>query len=280
MSDLTEQEMESGRTVLERAIQEYLDDLDSYLRTTWNSLSIEIRQKELYEVVGGILSRQVLLCKQLAHSSRMWNPEGGSIILRAMVDNQINLAYICHADSYSRAMAFIDYGLGQQKLYTAKLKEHIKKREATDLLKAIEDFESTWNSEKYQNLTDVNMGGWAGKSTREMAKEVGEDELYELMFVQYTFSTHGTWNHILQFNCVQSDNPMHAGMKVPSLSMPPTDIEFLFRASKYVTLSFRWVDRLTGMQERTPNPETMLHAKIDEAANSLRKNRSEGDATS
>ena len=104
---MTDEVRDAALKGLQDLVQQFINETKDELRVLWNELPIEIPEKELYEVVGALLSRQTLLLRQMAFSTEFWNRDGGSLILRSMVDTYITLAYICQEDSFQRALTFI-----------------------------------------------------------------------------------------------------------------------------------------------------------------------------
>ena len=90
----------------------------------WKNWSLDLSKQEMFEVLGGLMARQVTLATQLAMSPNIWNEHIAPIILRSMVDNFINFAWIFE-DPLERARKYILYGLGQEKLQLEHLKSQI-----------------------------------------------------------------------------------------------------------------------------------------------------------
>src|SRR5690606_9168413 len=97
------------------AIELYVENIYAELKERWNNWEIDLTQKELNEVVGGIMSRQVAIMTNFAASPNMWNGEVAPLILRSMADNYINLASILK-DPLKRSQQFTLHGLGQANL--------------------------------------------------------------------------------------------------------------------------------------------------------------------
>ena len=75
--------------------------------------------KEVNEVVGGLLSRQLSLATTLAKSLQVPNMHVLPIVLRCMADVYITFCWIVK-DVKPRSRQFIEYGLGQEKLAIEK----------------------------------------------------------------------------------------------------------------------------------------------------------------
>src|ERR1700756_1419122 len=86
----------------------------------------DLARQEVHEVVGALLARQVTLASELASSPGIWNDSVAPLVLRAMADLHITVAWIIK-DPVDRSRKFIHFGLGQAKLQL----EHRKAEMAT-----------------------------------------------------------------------------------------------------------------------------------------------------
>ena len=85
----------SGNSIwetLENIISEYVELLQNELAVRWDNWKIDLVNRERYEVVGGLLARQVTLATQLAIAPSTWNGHFAPIIFRTMIDTHITLA--------------------------------------------------------------------------------------------------------------------------------------------------------------------------------------------
>lgn len=100
---------------LRAVISRYTEKINQEMRERWNSWQIDLTKKELTEVIFGLISRQVTIIAQYASAPTFWNGDLAPIILRCLVDNYINFAWILKAPE-DRTKQFIMHGLGQAKL--------------------------------------------------------------------------------------------------------------------------------------------------------------------
>lgn len=261
---MTEEIREAAIKAMQDLVQKFIKESKDELRELWNALSIEVPEKELYEVIGALLSRQSLLTRQMAFSPEFWNHDGGSLVLRGMVDTHITLAYILQADSLQRAVAFMDYGLGQERLYIAKVKAKAEADGRMDVVAGLKAYESELDSEKYIHHTDIKYGAWLDKSIKSLANDIGLGEYYEAMFPPFSAGTHGMWNHLLKFNCAVSDNPLHAGLKIPKSEHPRPDVQVLLMAAGQMEMSFSLARKHFSIPEPETTPTNRLDAGMDE----------------
>lgn len=199
-----------------KILENYIVNIGDDLTLRWNEWVKDLNQTEVYEVIGGLISRQVSITKEFASNPNLWNPNIAPILMRSLIDNYINFSWIL-LDPVERSRKFIFFGLGQEKL----LLEHRKKAQAeisdNDNQMIIEAMENWINSQNYDFLTVVNVGSWSEKSVREMAIETGEQELYNYSYQSFSSATHNMWNHISKFNLEHSENPLHRYTKVPAI---------------------------------------------------------------
>lgn len=262
---MTDEVRDAALQALQDLVQKFIRESNDELRELWNALPIEVPEKELYEVVGALLSRQSMLLRQLAYSTEFWNHDGGSLVLRCMVDTHITLAYICQEDSFQRALTFIDYGLGQERLHISKIKARVEADGDKDGVQKLEAYEKHLDSEKYIHHTDVNLGSWMSKSIRSLAAEVGLGDYYDGTFPTLSAGTHGMWNHLLKFNCTTSDNPLHADLKIPKTEHPRPDVQVLMLAAGQVEMSFTLVRKRFSL----PQPESSPAQRLDEGMDAV-----------
>lgn len=234
-------------------MDEYIEIINRSLNERWVKIPLELFESEVYEVIGGLLARQATLSIQLAENPNIWNPHIAPIILRSMIDAHITLAWILKDDFKTKAKQFIKYGLGQEK----KLIEHFKIKneiEKDSDFQDIIDFKEQWlESQKYPFLTEVNLGNWAGTNTRQMATDIGEEDLYKFSFEPFSAIAHNMWQHIEMFNLKKCKNPLHKYHRIPLISETPLSEDYVFRSAKYLSMSFEVLDKKFGLKIETPN---------------------------
>jgi hypothetical protein len=232
-------EDEFGKKIF-NMMDKYCHMVEKSLDNRWNLMPVEIFESEVYAVIGGLLSRQATMSIELAKNPGIWNGHIAPLVLRSMVDTHITLAWILTKDYKKRAKQFIDYGLGQEK----KLIEHLKTEDDADL--EVQDLiskkEQWLESQKYAFLTDVDVGQWSGKNTRQMAKETDLESLYKFAYEPFSAASHSMWQHISTYNLVRCQNPLHKDHLVPKIISIPLDDDYVFKSSKYLSKSFSVVD--------------------------------------
>lgn len=219
----------------------FLNDLEEYLvegaTHILQNIPDDPKKIENKSVIGSLLSRQTTLCIQMARAPNILNAHSAPLFLRAMVDLEITLSWIL-LDVDERVKKYVLYGLGEEKLII----EHYKKEaeDANDqeykseILSAIENKENWVRSQKPEYLLEINLGNWAQLDYRKMAQEAGKENLYKFPYKVFSQSAHNMWNYLAFYNSKKCNNPLHRYHTVPALLEAPFDIDYLYRAFKYV----------------------------------------------
>jgi hypothetical protein len=164
---------------------------------------LDLGERESHEVAGALLARQVTLAMQLASCPEIWNGHIAPILLRAMADVYITLAWVLK-DPVDRSRKFIHYGLGQEKLQLEHRRAELDAREPLEgEQEYLESIESWINSQRWTFLTEVNLGSWSGVSTRAMAEEAGCLDFYNYVYTPFSACAHSMWHHIAHYNLKQ-----------------------------------------------------------------------------
>src|ERR1700733_12601522 len=100
---------------LDELLNRLLTNLEKDLPKRWNEIELKLESKEMFEVMFGLLARQLTLAIQFGANLNCWTYDIAPLILRSMADNFINFSWIS-AEPLERSKKFIYYGLGQEKL--------------------------------------------------------------------------------------------------------------------------------------------------------------------
>lgn len=256
----------------------YVTRVRAELQARWDAWEIDLTQSHFHEVVGGLVARQVTLATQLAMSPPIWNGHIAPIILRAMTDAYITLAWILAAPD-TRADQFIKYGLGQRKLWLEHFKADLTAQGTSDvdnhpMVKAATE---RLNSERFEHLTEVSVGSWSEQSVRQMADEAGCLDLYRMAYTPFSAAVHNMWHHIADYNLRRCHNPLHQFHRVPVDPELQPDIDYLYRAAKYVEKTFALFDSKTGVHVDAPSALDAFVASVEASATT--EEASEADQT-
>ncbi len=252
------------RNELHRICKGYSDRLTKEFDSRIENVCCTHSGHEEYEVLGGILSRQVTLALQFAHHPSMLNIHIGPIVLRSMVDSYITLSWII-LDSEERCRKFRMYGIGQEKLFLEHIKSAQEDEDYTfDYSAVIDHLEQQIESQRRSELTEVDIGSWSGKSTRDMANEAKCMDVYRYAYFPFSAATHGMWNHIRRCNLIPCSNPLHGLHLIPKILPSPLITDFLYRAAKYARMSLDLIDNHYGLQMDSESAFKYLESELFE----------------
>lgn len=267
---------EQAQLDITSAISKYVDVIYIELKERWNSWRIDLTKKEVHQVVGGIMSRQVAVMTNFASSPNFWNGDMAPAILRVLADNYINLAWILK-DPEDRAGKFIKYGLGQAKLNL----EHRKAQMEKDGMNAKDDIlmqaSERWiNAQRLTFWTEVNLGSWSEMSTRKMAEEADCIDFYNYVYQPFSAATHSTWDHISRYNLEYSDNPLHMFLLKPKVTRFNPELEYLELGAKYLSKMFWLFDSTFNHKATIESSFSQLQneiTRIEQELNDTRKDQ-------
>lgn len=226
-------------------INGFCENVTESFNERWSKITPEMFDKHIHEAMGGLLARQATLAIELARSPMMWNGNVAPLILRCMTDAYITFAWILE-DIEDRTKKYIEYGLGQEKLFIEYLEEAIREepdKNYVDRMKSMVEHRKSWlNAQLAEWATDVNVGSWSGMPTRDMAKAIGRESIYKFAYVPFSGAAHNMWQHVGVYNVEQCLNPLHNGHLIPKIRRVPNDPEFLYLAAKYVSQTYELFD--------------------------------------
>lgn len=224
---------------------------------------LDLSKQDVHEVVGSLLARQVTLASQLAACPPIWNGHIAPLLLRAMADAYITLAWVLKSPS-DRSRQFIHYGLGQEKLQLEHRRAAMETREPRQGEREYCDLIEAWiNAQRATFLTDVNLGSWSGLSTRAMAEEAGRLDFYNYVYSPFSACTHSMWQHLARYNLHDCGNPLHRFHRMAVLREAPLDPDYLYLAAKYLQKSFATFDDALGITAEIESAFDVLCQGLD-----------------
>jgi hypothetical protein len=198
-----------------------------------------------------MLARQATLSKEIANSPGLWNGHSAPVLLRAMADAHINVAWLL-LDPSIRCLKFISFGLGQAKLELEHRRAQIGDREPTPKEALIIDFQERWiDAQRASFLQDVDLGKWSGISVRQMAEEAGCLDFYNYVYAPFSSCAHSMWQHIGQYNLGTCNNPLHRYHRVPISVNHEPSLDYFILAAKYWDKTLRAFDSKIGFPRLT-----------------------------
>lgn len=224
---------------------------------------LDLSKQDFHEVVGALLARQVTLASQLAECPPIWNGHIAPLVLRAMADAYITLAWLLR-DPLDRCKKFIHYSLGQEKLQLELRLAEMETREPYEGEREYCEAIEAWiNFQHWTFLIDVNLGSWSGMSTRAMAEEAGCLDFYNYVYTPFSACAHSMWHHIARYNLKDCRNPLHRFHWVPAVRDTPLDLHYLYLAAKYLQKTFATFDDAVGITTDIQSALDLLCQEFD-----------------
>lgn len=252
---------------IQKIIANYVESVRQELTARIDKWREAKPEQSSFEVIGGLLFRQITLASQLAQAPQIWNGHSAPLFLRSMCDNHINLAFILENPA-ERAEQFILYGLGQVKLHIEHRKARLPRGEERQFHEEAIDYMTQWlNSQRFSHLLEVNVStSWSGKNTREMAVDVGEESFYLMAYQPFSACSHNTWQHLIHYNLQACAHSLHKPHRDPCENEDGPDVEYLRLAAKYAHKSLFHFDKKVPLSLPVPESyRTILNSLIGNA---------------
>lgn len=231
----------------------------------WSQVVPDTYHPHRHEAVGGLLARQVTLSVELAGAPQVWNGHAAPLFLRSMTDAYITLAWVLE-DLADRSTKYVEYGLGQEKLFISYIEEEINNAEPDDakMLEMMLKARKGWlNSQRADWATDVNLGAWSGVSTRDMAKDIKRESIYRFAYMPFSGVVHNMWQHVSVYNMLRCKNALHKWHLVPTTRDAPFEPDYMYRSAKYLSQSFQLLDSKMATKSEVPLPvEVLVNHKL------------------
>lgn len=77
----------------------------------------------------------------------------------------------------------------------------------------------------------------------------------------FSCAVHSQWNHILKYNTIESENPLHCSLLYPILEEPSVDTYYLVLTAKYFDRAIEWAskwEKLTRLADYTGSYEWIM----------------------
>jgi hypothetical protein len=223
-------------------LEKYISNIENDLKDRWNLWEKDVSIPEQYEVIGAIMSRQITIASNFVNNSTIWNGHIAPLIMRSLIDNYINFAWIL-LNPVERSRQFIYYGLGQEKLSLEHYKSQFDPQNIPSEIKTLIEEKEQWISEQqYTFLTNVSFKSWSEKNVRQMAEEADCLDIYNFPYQQFSAVTHNMWNHLGRYNVLESNNPLHKFLKAPAIFAFTPDVHYVELTVKYVAKMFSKFD--------------------------------------
>lgn len=252
LRDTIEDEDESSDDPLELFVIIYRNAVRRDLRARLSHWHLDLNEVEAFEVVTALLCRQATLAIEMASSPATWTPHTAPILLRAIADVFISLAWILK-DPGLRSKKFVEDGQGAIKLQIAHQKRALETMTDAGEIDQMTQMIDLWNdwlaSQKMEQFVEVNLGSWSGLNTRQMAEEAGFIDFYNYVYQPFSGVAHSNWAHVSMFNTLHCENPAHRLHRAAAIAEIPADLHWLHLASKYLSKTFGHFDDVVGLKD-------------------------------
>ncbi|HCK4879543.1 TPA: hypothetical protein N0H60_004339, partial [Pseudomonas aeruginosa] len=136
----------------------------------------------------------------------------GRLLLRALTECRISLAFLVRCGDDAMWKKFRSYGAGQAKLALLKHEEMTGERPR---FVTLETLERLANEDYFQEYVEIDLGHWCGKDLRKLAEESGTKEDYDRYYGWASGFVHGQWGAMRDSNFTHCLNPLHRFHRVP-----------------------------------------------------------------
>jgi Family of unknown function (DUF5677) len=192
-------------------------------------VEIDLYAPEATEVKLGLASRQVRLLRVLLSDPHLWAAANGAHILRALVDTLITTSWLLLKNESELYLRFRTFGLGRLKLFKLHFEDYFDQHEnpSQEQLEFVESLDEEVNFELLEMFTDIDLGGnFSGVSIRDMAKEAGIDQYYNLGYQPYSSEAHGDWVSLRRSDLTHCRNPLHRFHRLARFNAEPSPGSF------------------------------------------------------
>lgn len=250
-------------------IESYCADVDRELAARLEAWPPDFAQIHVHEVIGGLLAREATLAKDVARAPTLWTGHSAPILLRAIADVYINIAWLL-LDPVERCGKFILFGLGQAKLELEHRRAQIGERNATPQEIAMLEAGERWlDSQRICWLLDIDLGKWSNLSVRQMAEEADCIDFYNYVYTPFSACAHSMWHHVALYDLKECGNPLHRHHRRPKSEALEPDFHYLTLAAKYWSKTLSSFDRAQGLVMPGPSSyETLIAVLTEDCDNS------------
>ena len=237
----------------------YINSIIAYLDMVSRQYKYDLYNPSKDEVLLGLFSRITRLFLRFISLPELWARDIAGIFLRCLTDTTITFAYLAQYGKEEEYRAFVAYGEGKEKLLMLHLQDNHPDRTAFDG-RSIDDVIEDLGGGFHIEIMNVDLGGWSKLSMREMAKLVGMEEYYRLVYDPSSSDVHGTWISLRTSNLLRCIQPLHRYHFIPGGYEPPAYSAILDVAAKMYKLSVHIGRKDMGFPEE---PEIISRISYD-----------------
>lgn len=257
-------ELEQAYADLSAAVEQDFEDM-------WSGIHVDLSKPTQSEVVGGLISRQVRCLLQLSSSLPLWVDEVSQPLLRSATEAAINLSWLVRCGDVDDFSRFVDFGLGQEKLWIAHLNASPQASPFLERVRKKELFvRQEWlNTQRLSPLLEVDVAkGWNPVGLRLMAEQSGSIEIYNSIYFPASAHVHASWNAVGRTALTHCMNPLHRLHMVPDVHDARLDLMPVLKGVHVLMHSWRvlqeW-DKTVKPAVKTLAAEARLLEVLDKA---------------
>lgn len=170
-----------------------------------------------HEVLSGIAARACRIAYAVSGSPIMWSGEHGASPARSILESQITLKWLAQHVDPAIFVKFKEYGRGKLKLTKLHYEEYLDSMDdpPEGIAEIVEELDRRVNEEKYEEFQNINVGRAFGKDLRRMAKDVGMEKEYRLLYQPQSDISHGEWTSLDHYALQRCLNPAHRWHRLP-----------------------------------------------------------------
>ena len=153
-------------------------------------------------IVGGNTVRLVKLSRSLLQATRDHQAELGWVVMRMLVETAVNVRFLVQEDSEELFRAYLDYSLAHEIKLEHEIRCNVEERGQelpieTRMLKSIA-LTYRKSGGKPSQVVGRRERKWGRLSTKEKAKRLGIEDLYDTVYASPSRNVHGAWQDLLQ----------------------------------------------------------------------------------
>lgn len=222
-----------------------------YLRLLRDRLRPDLYDPSRDEILFGLFARVTRLYSILGEDRYLWARDISGIMLRPLAETAISFCYLAKKGKPEDFQRFKEYGEGQQKLLMLHLQDNYP---ASRSLEGSSSIDLARDFDIWPEIINIELGHWAKKNVRKLAKEAGMERHYRLVFSPTSSDLHGSWMSLKSSNLVRCTEPLHRWHRLPTYAEPPFFIDTAIAAQNLYRYCQEEAQRALGY----PAPKDVL----------------------
>ncbi len=195
-----------------------VDELDRL----WRSVVMSEPRHDIRRVASvtlGLMGRVWRMTHHIIDLSKIGNGEMAEIALRCQCDTYLTLLWLIKQNDPALFQRFVEYSSGKDKT----LLEYVRTMEHKDDPK-LKDYKATmerdlssdiWREGIWEQLVAEERGAWTNATAHDMAKDIGREHAYKIVFSRASDIVHGSWRALKRYHLQRCLNPLHQRHRIP-----------------------------------------------------------------